>query len=339
MTDKSEPTPKVKSDLRRILPGVLVSLLALVILLLVVDLDEFVSDLQKADFRYFPIVMGLLILSLVTRAYGWRAILQNKISVGRSFWTINEGYLLNNLLPLRLGEIGRAFLINQTTKVSFWEVLPTIVIERIFDVAFTAGMLLASLPFVIGVQRSEQTALLVIAVVVIGFMALFLSVRNKETILTWFDRLADRWEFLHKFGRERLASLLEGAAALSDAKQFLRVVFWMGLTWVLTIGLYYALLLAYVPDAKLVWATFSLGALAMGVAVPSSPAQIGVYEFAMATALSWVGVPFSLGLSYAVVAHAFFLLATLSLGAFALNRDGASIVDLYRQLRNRSGKL
>ena len=85
---------------------------------------------------------------------------------------------------------------------------------------------------------------------------------------------------------------------------------------------------------KLVWTTFSLGALAMGAALPSSPAQIGVYEFAMATALSLIGMPFSLALSYAVVAHALFLLVTLSLGAYALNRDGASLIDLYRQLRN-----
>lgn len=339
MTEKSETTSKAKTDLWRILPGLLVSLLALVVLLSIVDPREFVNDLQKANYRFFPIVIALLLISLVTRAYGWRAILQNKISVSRAFWTINEGYLLNNVLPLRLGEIGRAFLINQTTGISFWEVLPTIVIERIVDVAFTAGILLASLPFVIGAQGSQQVALLVIAVVVVGFMALFLSVRNKETILNWFDRLASRWKLLRKFGRKRLAALLEGAAALSDAKQFLRVIFWMGLTWTLTVGLYYILLLAYDPEAKFVWATFSLGALALGVAVPSSPGQIGVYEFAMASALSLVGMPFSLALSYAVVAHAFFLLVTLSLGAYALKRDGASLVNLYHQLRQRSNKL
>lgn len=339
MTKQFETTNNKKSDLWRILPGLLISLAALVILLSIVDTKEFLTDLQKADFRFIPIAIVLFFLSLVTRAYGWRAILQEKISISRSFWTINEGYLLNNVLPLRMGEIGRAFLIDRTSGVSFWEVLPTIMIERIIDVAFTAGMLLASLPFVIGAQDSQQVAVLVVIFVIFGFIALFLSVRNRETMLAWFDRLANRWNILHKFGRERLASLLEGASALTDVKQFLRVLFWMSLTWALTVGVYYMLLLAYDPQAKLIWTTFSLSFLAMGVAVPSSPGQIGVYEGAMVYALSLIGMPNSMALSYAVVAHAVFLLITISLGAYALNRDGASLLDLYRQLRKRSGKL
>lgn len=335
MTKPDQTAPKKKGDLRRILPGLIISLLALVILISIIDLGEFTSNLQKANMRFFPIVIVLILISLLTRAYGWRAILLNKISVSRSFWTINEGYLLNNVLPLRLGEVGRAFLINQTTGISFWEVLPTIVIERIIDIVITAGMLLASLPFVIGAEGSQQVAVLVIAGVMIGFLALYISVRNKETILSWYDHLASRWSLLQKFGRERLASILQGAAALSDIKRFLPVIFWMVLTWALTAAWYYVLLLAFEPDAGLSLATFGLGALALGVAAPSSPGQIGVYEFALAGALSLVGIPFSMALSYAVVAHALSIAVTVILGGYALSRDGTSILALYQQLRDR----
>ncbi|MEK6222571.1 MAG: flippase-like domain-containing protein, partial [Chloroflexota bacterium] len=240
-----------KSDLWRILPGILVSLIAIAILFSIIDLDQFLNDLKKADFGFLPSVIIIFLISLITRAMGWRAILQDKISVSKAFWTINEGYLLNNLLPFRLGEVGRAFLINQTTGISIWEVIPSIVIERIFDVAFTAGMLLASLPFVIGAEDSQGAASAVVILVMVGFVVLYLAARNKDLLLTWFDRLAARISILNRFGRERISSILEGIASLSDPKRFLRVLFWMGTTWALTIGLYYILLIAYDPNAKL----------------------------------------------------------------------------------------
>jgi uncharacterized protein (TIRG00374 family) len=328
-----------KSDLRRMLPGLLISLLAVILLLTQVDAGAIVADLKKADFRYLPLIIVLFLISMFTRSFGWRAILQAKISFSRAFWTINEGYFLNNLLPFRLGEIGRAFLLNRTEGIPFWEVLPTIMIERIFDVAFTAGMLLISLSFVVSEGSSQAIAYIVLALVLVGFLALFLAVRYKETVLHWFERLADRWHWLHKFGRERVASTLEGAAALGNPGQFLKVLAWFALTWGFTTALYYTMLLAYFPQAELVWATFSLGSLAMGVAIPSSPAQIGVYEWALAFPLTVVGMPQSLALSYAVIAHAVFFLFTVTFGAIGLARDGASLSELYKQLRTRAGKL
>jgi uncharacterized protein (TIRG00374 family) len=339
MSDNHLAPGKPKSDLRRMLPGLGISLLAVALLLTQVDAGTIIADLQKADFRYLPLIILLFLISMFSRAFGWRAILQGKISVSRAFWTINEGYFLNNLLPFRLGEIGRAFLLNRTEGLPFWEVLPTIMIERIFDVAFTAGMLLISLSFVVSEGSSQLIAYIILALVAVGFMVLFLTVRNQDTVMKWFERLAARWAWLNKFGKERLASTLEGAAALGETKLFIKVFAWFAITWGFTIALYYTMLLAYFPQAELVWATFSLGSLAMGVAIPSSPAQIGVYEWALAFPLTIVGMPQSLALSYAVVAHAVFFLFTTALGAIGLARDGASLSDLYKQLRNRAGKL
>ncbi|MCH7480555.1 MAG: flippase-like domain-containing protein [Chloroflexi bacterium] len=339
MTKPDQTAPKKKGDLWRILPGLIISIAAVAILASLVNMQDLVRDVRAADYRYLILATVLFLVSLVARAYGWRAIMQDKISLSRTFWTMNEGYFLNNVLPFRMGEIGRALLLDRTTRISFWEALPTIVIERIIDVAFSAGILLVSLPYIVGAEDSQQIAYIVIGFVAIGFLILFSVVRNKNAVLRWFDKSASRWTLLHKFGRERLASLLEGASALSDLKRFLRVLFWMGSFWGLTILLFYALLLAFIPEAKLVWASFSLGALAMGVATPASPGNIGVYEIVLAGALQLVGIPISLAVSFAVVAHSLFLVFTLSFGGYALKRDGTSLFELYRQLRSRSTKI
>ncbi len=78
-----------------------------------------------------------------------------------SFLTVCEGYLLNNFLPFRLGEIGRAFLMGRKSKLGFMEVLPTIVIERILDFAFAAAVLLSAIPFVVGATEAARVAVII----------------------------------------------------------------------------------------------------------------------------------------------------------------------------------
>ena len=91
---------------------------------------------------------------ILVRAKVWQTLLRNRASYRDVLFTVGEGYLLNNLLPFRLGELGRAFLISRKSEPStssgqrmqFAEVLPTIVIERVVDLGISAAILLAALP-------------------------------------------------------------------------------------------------------------------------------------------------------------------------------------------------
>ena len=54
------------------------------------------------------------------------------------------------LLPFRLGEIGRALILSFKASLRFMFVFSTILIERAIDVAISAGLILVTLPFVVG---------------------------------------------------------------------------------------------------------------------------------------------------------------------------------------------
>jgi hypothetical protein len=96
----------------------------------------------------------------------------------RAFYTINEGYLLNNILPFRLGEVARAFLMSRKAGVNFWQVVPSILIERALDLAIAAGLFLATLPFVIGVSWAREAAIGIGIVVLEGLGLIYLLARN-----------------------------------------------------------------------------------------------------------------------------------------------------------------
>jgi uncharacterized membrane protein YbhN (UPF0104 family) len=107
----------------------------------------------------------------------WRTLLRNRASFSDVFFTIGEGYLLNNFLPFRLGEVGRAFLLSRKSDMQFMEILPTIVIERAMDLGYSAIILLAALPFVVGAEGTEQIGIYRRAIVLAGFVMLYLLAR------------------------------------------------------------------------------------------------------------------------------------------------------------------
>jgi len=316
----------------RALPGILVSLIALVALIYFIDLGEVKKDLLQADYRYLIPVLVLYVLALMTRAYAWRILLLDAIPYRDVFLALNAGYLLNNILPLRLGELARALILGRHG-LGFWRVLSTILVERAFDFAVIAGMLLTTLPFVTGASQAYKVAITVFVMVSIGFVVFYLIARNRDRVLIVYELLTERWPGLSLIGEDRLKSFITGLAALTDIRRFLSVLLWMLVNWGLAILAQYLLLLAFVPSAELVWIVFAQAVVALGVALPSAPAYIGVLEAAWVAALSLVGVEPSTALAFAVSSHLINIIVTGVFGVYALVSEGESLVSLYSRIR------
>jgi uncharacterized protein (TIRG00374 family) len=317
----------------RLAAGVIFSALALWVILRNVDLEQTLAAWQEMDLRYFPPALLLFFGTVIARSFAWRTILGDKISVSKAFFTENEGYFLNNVLPFRLGEVGRAIILNLTTKLSFWEVFSTIIVERIFDMGIMAGLLLSTLVFISGAEWALNAALLVGGLVVVGFFVLFLIARNPEWVENFYNRVTARWPRLQQWGNEKITLFLQGLQTLRQPKRFGLVVLLMLVTWLFNISWYWVLLKAFVPEAKFLWAAFSVAVGSLGVAVPSTPGYIGVFEFATVTALGLFSISESDAFAYALVSHALYLVVTVLLGLVGFSRESISVRDVFRRAR------
>lgn len=334
----AQDSPLSGKDWKRILPGLLVSLLALAAVFTFANIGQMLQALRLADYR---LVLAALLLSVVwlgVRAVFWRTLLQEKATFDQVFFTITEGYLLNNVLPFRLGEVARAFLLSQKARLEFWEVLSSILIERIFDLGLAAALLFGTLAFVVGADWAHQAALGAGALVLVGLLALFLAARYRERTLSLFKKISARWPLIDRLAGSRLPAFMAGLAVLTDGDLFLKAVFWVLLDWLIAIFQYYLLLLAFLPDAKFLWAAFSLGVAALGIAAPSSPGALGVLEISIIGALALFKVDPSVALAFALTAHLFNYVVNGAIGAYALARDGESLGGLYRQVRRISSR-
>ena len=336
MTNKTEHYSS-KKDFWRILPGIIISLIFLTIVMIVIDWEEVLHALREANYIFILMAVPIYVISYMFRTMAWRILLQNEVSFKRTFLTLNIGYLLNNVLPFRMGEIGRAVILGRSG-LGFWRVLSTILIERAFDMVIAVGILLMSLPFVVGAQQSTQTAYYIGFIVIVGMFTLYFLARYQEWALRQYETISNRWPLVARIGKDKIQSFFTGLDALVDFSKFLRVFIWMVTSWFLAILFQHLLLRAFVPEAEILWVVFGIGATAMGIAVPSSPSYIGVYEAAWIGALSLFGVSASVSLAYALFGHTLHVVLTGVLGVYGLAKEGQTLGELFSRVREQKLK-
>ena len=325
-------------DAKRWLPGAIISVLLIGGILYFVDFRETAEAIRKANYLILLAALPLSFIWMAVRAIVWRTLLRNRASYKDVFLTLGEGYLMNNFLPFRLGEIGKAFLLSRKSSLQFMEIIPTIVIERAVDLAYSAAILLIALPFVVGAEGAGQIGVIVGVVVLIGLVVLYLIARNREWAINLFYKLSQRWPVLQKIGGSFIEPLFDGLAVLTDGWLFVRFLFWMTVNWWIAIFSYFMMVRAFFPQAEIIWAFFGLGLAAFGNAVPSLPGAIGTFEGAFGGALTILTGDQSTALAAALAGRLYNYIPSIVLGLIGLSNEGETLSGIYQQLKDFRAK-
>ena len=325
-------------DAKRWLPGALISILLIAAILYFVDLSAMLDAIRNANYGLLAIALVIGFIWMAARAVVWRVLLRERASFKDVFFTVGEGYLLNNFLPFRLGEIGRAFLLSRKSDLQFMEILPTIVIERVMDLGYSAMILLAALPFVVGAEGAGQIGIVVGVIVLMGIILLYILARNNQWALDLFHKLSARWPALQRLGGSFLESFFAGLSVLTDGWLFVRFLFWMTLNWGIAIISYYLIIRAFFPQAQVVWGMFGLGAAAFGGAVPSLPGAVGTFEGAFGGAITSLTRDPSTSLAVALTGRLYNYINSGVIGGIGLLREGQTLSGVYEQLKNFRSK-
>jgi hypothetical protein len=326
-------------DLKRWLPGALISLGLIAVLLYFVDLRAMWDAIRGADYRILAGSVVLSFLWMFGRAKVWQTLLRDRPGYIEVLFAASEGYLLNTFLPFRLGEIGRAFLLSRKSGLRFGEILPTIVIERVVDLVFSAAILLAALPYFAGAAGSEQIGYLVGGLMLLGLASMYALARNHLWALDLFHKLSRRWPRVQSFGGRFLEAFFTGLGVLTDGWLFLRFLFWMTLNWSVAMVAYFLITRAYFPEAQPVWTLMILSAAAFGGAIPALPGGVGTFEGAISAALFLLTGDQSTSLAVALTARLYNYLNSGVIGGIGLMREGQTLSGIYRELRSlRAGE-
>lgn len=335
MTDPGTPKTEKKNNFLRLLPGLVISLAAIVILLTQIDLKATAAAFKTLRLGQVALAVAILLLAFLTRALSWRVQLQEQVSLISAYSAEVTGYMLNAFLPFRLGEVGRALMLGIRSSLTFWEIFPTVVIERIFDLGFLAILLFSTLPFVVGAEWASTAALGSAAMVLVGFGVLYAMVLKPDWVLKLFRWASGKFPRLRQAGEEKIELFLRGLAVLRSPGRFLKVTLWLAVTWVLSIAWNTIMLRSFYPQPTLLEAGFIVGLAALGVAAPSTQGNLGVYEAAIVSAFVALSADPAKGLAFALVTHGLFLLVVFIMGFSALAREKISLREIYSLAQNR----
>lgn len=281
--------------------------------------------------NYWWLVPAGLANLLVNWARGcrWRALLANRGPQEEYFWAQAIGIAVTNLLPLRAGDAARMLILSRRAGLPLAQVAASLVLEWLTDLAvvlalLTGLLLLMDVPPAVTVTGLALGALLVLASTAVIVLLLF-GHRLTGLVERVAGRLPDRSA---RWGLETWRHLLTTLEPLHDLRMVLQVLGWSTLLWVTGICSFWATIEAVAPGAHPIEPAFALTALALGVALPSSPGFIGVYQLIGQQALV---TPFpdrytaASALLIAVLSHATYYLVTTALGLLGLARLGLSL--------------
>jgi hypothetical protein len=293
------------------------------------DINTLQNEVQGGRYEYLIPALGIYIFSFITRAYRWQALLNKRVTLWHSFHIMMIGYLLS-LLPLRLGEFARAYLTTRLDPpVKFFTSLSSIVIERVTDllaVMILLGLSLLVLP--VPSEVSAAGATLGIITIILSAVMLYFAHRREaahailERILGWLPFLK-RFNFIGW-----LDHALDGLAPLTSKQLMGEVVFWTAASWILSIMTSYIIMLVFFESPSVAGLTLMLVLLALAVAIPSVPGNMGTFEAAAVAGLYFAGVIASTQAPDNAPAIAFaVLLHLLNLGSYFLG----GVVGLYAE--------
>jgi uncharacterized protein (TIRG00374 family) len=326
----------------RVIAGLLVSALFLYLALRGVDFRRVGEALRHANYWWLLPGVLAIVLSILLRAVRWRLLFHPRTGLrfASVFGSLNVGYLVNDLLPMRLGEVVRAYLISQQEAVSATHALSTVAVERVLDMVVTVAYLAVLIPFVelpVGAADKVQA----VAAVAVGALLVMLVAGALPARTHQLARLGTR--FLPPGPARRLHGLmdhfLEGFAVLSAPRVALPVVALSVALWALAALALYCVLFAF--DLRLSPAApfFVLALVSLSFVVPAAPGHIGVFHWTVITALATFHVQEDIARSYAFLAHLVAFVPPMLMGAAYLWRAGLSWerVLAFRRAPHRTG--
>ena len=319
----------MRRPLPRALLGLAISAVAVVLVVRQVDLGAAWAVLRAAAPAWVAASLACIVVDVALRALRWRALLAPvaRLPLPSVAASLLVGYLANNVLPARLGELVRSHHLGDRTGVSRASVLGTVVVERIVDTGVLVTI--ASAAIVVLSVRG-----LVASAVLLGLAATGLLVAGLALALV-AHRLPYAGSVIAAIERRpavaRAAARLRGGLAVAGRPRTMAgAIGWSVAAWAATIVAFAAA--GQAIGVELTWGQAAL--LAAGVslvtAIPAGPGYVGTFELAAVEIARAVGIAPDSAFALALLVHAAILAITSVGGVTALLATG-------RDCRDRGG--
>ncbi|MFB0517658.1 MAG: lysylphosphatidylglycerol synthase transmembrane domain-containing protein [Acidobacteriota bacterium] len=303
-----------------------------------------INKIRGANYLLIGFSLGLALLVYLVRAYRWKFLLMplKETRLTNLFSTTIIGYMVNSLIPGRLGEIVRPYLLGQKEGLSKTAAFATIIVERIFDLItllalFSLYLMLApSLPYLSSeesaiMSRVEWTGVIsaiagaaLIALLLLWHLKIHLFIKVAEKLSSFLPA-----RFSQGLSRG-ISSFAQGLTVLRGKGLLLKIGFYSLVHWLMVSFSLWLILLAFKINIPFYFTFLILLFAATGAAIPT-PAGVGAYHKAVQIVLvSFLAIENNLAVGASIVMHAVSFAPATLLGIVLVWKEGLNIRKISR---------
>lgn len=318
--------------------GIFISTVFVVLALRGLRLDQVWHNIRHANYIWLVPSVLVYFAAVLVRTWRWSFMLRplKYVSVPRLFPVVVIGYMGNNILPFRAGELLRSYVLRLREDIPISSSLATVVVERVFDGLVMLTFVFIALPLtpIPGDSDGRIRAMVMLASVaffaaMIVFFILAAFPERFMSLAHWFsDRLLPPRIAEPLLGF--LSRFLDGLASLRSFRNVIMIFFTSVLIWLLETVKYWFVMHAFNFEVSFFALMLMNGVVNLATTLPSAPGYVGTFDEPGIEILKLYGVNGNIAAAYTLVLHAALWLPITLLGFYYMLRDGMSWSELSR---------
>ena len=270
-----------------------------------VQWSEVKSSIHQTDLMTVGIALIFLTAAQVGRSFRWGVMLQPLAPFSQRLLLpiTSIGFLFVWILPARLGEVARPYLLHQNSRVGLSAAMGSIVLERLIDASFLVLLLAICLPalrlpgwLLASFQGFVYVLLAAALLVLLGSLPGF-----RRRLLQWISKLLP--ESLSSFLTRIAETFYSGMQAVMSIRKLFTIMALTVVIWFTNLLVF--MVMSHSMDLQLGWLAgiTVLVLTCLGIALPAAPGFIGNYHYACMVALTLFAVAKETALAYAILVH------------------------------------
>lgn len=344
--------------------GIVISIAAFYFAFRNVPLNELLNYLLSINYFWiFPSIF-VVFISFALRTFRWMIILEpaSKISFWKAFHPMMIGFMLNCILPGRVGEVARPAILQKKENVPFSTGLATVVAERVFDssiiIIFFAAILASididpQLSISFGEYNLNRETLVTISgnlfklmIILIGGIILFSFSSIRQILKRTINKIPSLFSLksvslknkIQKFCTSLICFVDNLSTGFSFIKYPQKICICIGLSfiiWGLSAFSFYIMALGC-PGIRLSYLELFVVMIIICffIALPSVPGFWGIWEAGGVFALSLFGIPAKEAAGFTLANHAIQIFPVIIAGVISAMLTGVNTLQILKERRN-----
>jgi glycosyltransferase 2 family protein len=331
------PPSKSRSAMQRLKPALGYSLAAAGLAWVLHDIraEELLRHLTSINWRWIALAMVCDVLSYTCQGLRWKLLLRpiGRIPMLRSTQAIYAGLFTNEVLPMRLGELVRAYLVSRWMEAKLIQIIPSMVLERLFDGAWVAvafGLAAIFVPLPERLLRAGDT-LGAIVVITAALFLYFVFRRRRASKQQWTKRRLN-WKPL-RAAVSVIDRLADGLRDIGFTRSFYFAIILSLAYLLLQVSAFWLVMVGYGLHLSF-WIGMAVFLVVyLGTLIPNAPANIGTYQFFCVVGLMLFGVEKTSATGFSLVVFVLLTLPLLIIGFVALSQSGTTLLNIREEIR------